>query len=1003
MGKRFSFTSIFFTALSFLLFFTTEAGAYLYDNFGKGPGWPNKVDDHIDSLYAVFPDTTVNVIVDICCEITQADIDTVSQYGELFDVFGLIDAIALRNVRVSDCYNILKYSRVKMIEWDRPNYPDIDISVCAIKARASTTYTYPKQAVWALNMPRGFRGKGINVAIIDSGVDDNHPALAGKFIAGYDAFTGVGGKGTNPDDAWVNWYHGTAVASMIMANDPNQQYCGVAPEAGLIDCKVFQSGPSPGSVCIRAIQWCISNRSNFKIDVINMSFSSGASDGTDAVSRMADAAVKAGIVAVSSSGNRPPNNGVRSPGAGNGVIAVSAVNDNATINRTDDYFDPISVTGPRPTPPPFIFGINDLKPEVSAYGTAITVCQGIHPGQTAAGFWQHPGTSGTSWATAHTSGVCALLLEKYPGTPPGAIKTILRTTAGKRGTASFPAVDPIYNIQYGWGIVDAAKAVNSNLPADVYVLPYVRGSWNNRCIWANLYPIKAGQKNTLNARIYARGGPASNVIVDFSISHFGWSVPWEIIGRTQVNVPYNGSAVASIPFTPQKPGHKCIRVQIHYTGDTNAANNTAQENIDVVPLSTSVLSVGGIKQRYEISLWIGVEPSVPLPWRSADACICTDDLPPESKAWIEPVLPTDELPMDILPGEVHEFYLIVEFPAMYQASKIKSEEKAYAVHVNGWYWGNSVNENGVTVYFGDLPAMACTIPEIQFSQDSIGQSPMTGQQVTVSGIVTAGFGIFPNVYCIQEDPGSWQGIFISDAVHQVQRGDSITITGTVVEKEGQTEIGAITDFLLHSSGRTLPEPVFLCDVKSDSCEAYEGVLVKVDSVHVVDVEKTTGDWWIANSDTFQIGNWAEHGYVHPIGDLLSITGIVCYEDSVYKIQPRSNADILYIETGLGGQSGSAVPVKYDLLQNYPNPFNPVTVIEYQLPYLSRVRIEIYDMMGRKVKTLVDKMENAGYCKVEWDSKNEAGKNVSSGVYIYRIYAAGKKQTWQKTRKMVLIK
>ncbi|MBN1998108.1 T9SS type A sorting domain-containing protein, partial [candidate division KSB1 bacterium] len=299
--------------------------------------------------------------------------------------------------------------------------------------------------------------------------------------------------------------------------------------------------------------------------------------------------------------------------------------------------------------------------------------------------------------------------------------------------------------------------------------------------------------------------------------------------------------------------------------------------------------------------------------------------------------------------------------------------------------------------------MACTIPEIQFSQDSSGQSPLAGQQVSVSGVVTAESGIYPDVYCIQDSADAWNGIFVSDTLHQVQRGDSITITGTVAEREGQTEIGTITNFQLNSSGWTLPEPVSLCDVTADSCEAYEGVLVGFDSVVVVNVDETTGDWCVVGSDTFQIGNWAEYGYDPQTGDILSIKGIICYEDSVYKIQPRCDADVSYIETGIGEQLEPNVPVKYDLLQNYPNPFNPVTIIEYQLPYQSRVRIEIYDIMGRKVKTLVDRMENAGYRKVQWDSKNEAGNNVSSGVYIYRIFAVGKKQFFQKAIKMVLIK
>jgi len=100
-----------------------------------------------------------------------------------------------------------------------------------------------------------------------------------------------------------------------------------------------------------------------------------------------------------------------------------------------------------------------------------------------------------------------------------------------------------------------------------------------------------------------------------------------------------------------------------------------------------------------------------------------------------------------------------------------------------------------------------------------------------------------------------------------------------------------------------------------------------------------------------------------------------------------------------GVSGDAIPVEYALKQNYPNPFNPTTQIEYQLPVDESVSITIYDVMGRKVKSLVNKIESAGYKSVSWDATNELGLPVAAGMYIYTIETT----SFRQMKKMVLLK
>jgi photosystem II stability/assembly factor-like uncharacterized protein len=93
-------------------------------------------------------------------------------------------------------------------------------------------------------------------------------------------------------------------------------------------------------------------------------------------------------------------------------------------------------------------------------------------------------------------------------------------------------------------------------------------------------------------------------------------------------------------------------------------------------------------------------------------------------------------------------------------------------------------------------------------------------------------------------------------------------------------------------------------------------------------------------------------------------------------------------------TGKVYPSKYHLAQNYPNPFNPSTTIPFSIPKTAHVSIEIYNTIGQKVSTLVDKQINAGNHEIVFNAKN-----LSSGVYYYKITAGD----YQQVKKMVLLK
>ena len=94
-----------------------------------------------------------------------------------------------------------------------------------------------------------------------------------------------------------------------------------------------------------------------------------------------------------------------------------------------------------------------------------------------------------------------------------------------------------------------------------------------------------------------------------------------------------------------------------------------------------------------------------------------------------------------------------------------------------------------------------------------------------------------------------------------------------------------------------------------------------------------------------------------------------------------------------------IPLAFSLHQNYPNPFNPITKIRYDLKNNSHVAINIYNILGHKIKSLLNTRQRSGYKSITWDATNDLGLSVSAGMYIYTIQAG----EFRQTKKMLLLK
>lgn len=167
---------------------------------------------------------------------------------------------------------------------------------------------------------------------------------------------------------------------------------------------------------------------------------------------------------------------------------------------------------------------------------------------------------------------------------------------------------------------------------------------------------------------------------------------------------------------------------------------------------------------------------------------------------------------------------------------------------------------------------------------------MKGQERTTEGIVTA---TFYSGYFI-EDPsgGAWSGLWVHDAANSPHLGDRVRLTGTVTEYFNLTELDSITAFEILSSNNALPAPKFL-PTGDIAQEPWEGVLVRVAAVTVIEDDLGYGEWSVSDgSGEVRVDDKGTYTYVPANGDhLTSVTGPVDYAYSTFKIQPRDDGDI----------------------------------------------------------------------------------------------------------------
>jgi len=312
----------------------------------------------------------------------------------------------------------------------------------------------------------GITGKGITVAVIDSGLWED-PSLAldthgnRRILARYDAIADAAGEAVFDASG-----HGTHMTSIIAHNGaashsgiPTGTFKGVAPDANLVIVKAFDvAGKGDFLDIVRAVQWIVDNRKRYNIRVLNLSFAARPRwpYWLDPIGQAVMRAWATGITVVAAAGNEGPDPmTIGSPGNLPFIITVGAVTDSWTPgDRDDDYIPDFSSRGPTPSA--------HIKPDVVAPGGHIT---GItRPGSTLT--LEHPEyllrtgefvMTGSSQASALVAGIAALLLQLEPDLTPDDIKCKLMSSAEPAiNRDGLLAYSPF---QQGYGYVNASRAV----------------------------------------------------------------------------------------------------------------------------------------------------------------------------------------------------------------------------------------------------------------------------------------------------------------------------------------------------------------------------------------------------------------------------------------------------------------------------------------------------------------------------------------------------------------
>lgn len=866
-----------------------------------------------------------------------------------------------------------------------PDGRDVTFAPTAVDTAWGVKYVKAHR-VWS---ELGFNGTGVVVGHIDTGVWLAHPDLATRIWNNPGEIIGNGidddGNGfiddwrgwdfgdgdNNPNDDSASAGHGTHTAGTVVGNGTGTVLTGVAPGAKIIPIKVWNSAGTGGSLGTvwAAEQYCVENGA--RVITMSLGFSGVIPASFMRAERDNCANIRdAGVLLCNSAGNDHNNYDppielgltARVPAPWNplavpysslgGVLSVGGTGYKNNTVYTSSSWGPAKWNDVDPYNDwPYSPGTGLTKPDVAAPGVGVnsTVIGGGYSGDT----W-----SGTSMSCPHVAGVAALMLQKNPSLSPAGLDSLMEQTALDLGAVGKDNI-------FGSGLVNALAAVQA-VPLDqrpdiswVTVLPEPAGD----------HVLDPGQVSPIAFRL----GNASQTVVGTAVTG-----SLAVVANPWVTVV---DGTAAFPDLAAGGG----------TGDNTA--DTFSLNVAAgapqgyaFTMLLTVQAAGGFQRTFDIDWYVGLPAfrthdlgGVALTvtsqgiigymsdagvegegmsyaggagglflgsfWAGVDAnYVCARDFSgttPETYEWVVSSTPNGRV-RDLGPTGSDQTFQSVFTDAGHAAPKpLKVEQTSMT-------FGMPDNDRFVILEYRLTNNGAVALPAL-----------------------------YNGVFCDFDINDSGANFGHTDAVRKM----------TYMYSTGGPYFGIV---LLGSTPAT--------SLRLISNPTYVYPLATIDNGNRnrlmrgtlgVTTATTASDW---SAITASVANLPANG-----GQAIVAYALV-YGATLAELEEAADAaNALY--SPVAPVTGD-VPVKVlHLAQNHPNPFNPSTQFQYVIAGAGHVRIDVFDMAGRRVRTLVDEARAAGTHTAVWDGLDDAGNRAPSGTYFCRMTSGGE----TTSRKMTMIK
>ncbi|RKX20306.1 MAG: hypothetical protein DRP26_01935 [Candidatus Zixiibacteriota bacterium] len=801
----------------------------------------------------------------------------------------------------------------------------------------------------------GYTGQGRLVSNIDTGVSGNHPALYSRWR---------GNNGHPSDECWLdttnphsdfpydNDGHGThTMGTLTGLGETTGDTIGVAFGAQWIAARAVVDG---GSVT-QAFQWIADPDGDPQTiddvpDVVSNSWGYHDFNCPQYCWTLIDRCEAAGVVVVFAAGNRfygdPLYGSVWAPASRNtspyNTFSVGAINGHTPSYPIADF----SARGPSQC--------DDItiKPEVVAPGVNV---RSSVPG----GGYQWNGWSGTSMACPHVAGAVALLRQYNPNATPDTIKWALMETAVDLGS-------PGEDNDYGHGIINVRDALdlmppfeNPNVlitgfeviePNDGYPDPgddieLIVTLTNTGTSVDNVYSIIS--TTDPNATITQDSAYFGNIEQDSSADNSSQPYAISISENTPIGI------WISFELAIYGDGYSTtddIQILIGQLGEPGIANH----DIGDVDFTVSNFGQYGLYPTTLNPDWVGKgfkTPRFTTNYLFEGALLIGDGPTRVSNGARDEnqILGDDFIPLtdigQLEPGPVadQEYSSVFNDENAFEPLGIVISQKSYA-------WADSPDDKYIIT---------------EYDITNTGQEDLTGVRV-------AHFEDWDMPWDVANDKAN----FDRSRNLGYQYYTNIYRGMMVLNPEG-----AISFKALSNANEVYPPHFTLADKWSYMNAGFTDTAIT--TPEDVSIMITTGPFDIA------------------VGENVKAAFAILGADNLSTLQEIADAAIFkyYNMTDVDERAKDIIPTSFGLVGNFPNPFNPSTSIRYSIGKPGAVKIDIYDLLGRRVRLLVDEYENPGIYDIVWDGKDTRGINVASGLYFVRL----QNQEGTSSKKMLLLR